>query len=85
MMKRVIVNIDRLVLGGGHGMDRHALAAGLRAELERLFARPATTDALASLGHVARVDAGTVSVVPGAKPQRTGASVARAIARSVAR
>ena len=85
MMKRVIVNIDRLVLGGGHGTDRHALAAGLRAELERLFARPAGTRALTVLGHVARVDAGMVRVVPGAKAQRVGTSIGRAVARSIQR
>ncbi|MBP1150560.1 MULTISPECIES: hypothetical protein [unclassified Methylocaldum] len=82
-MKRVVVHIDRLVLKGFRHEDRHAVAAGLHAELTRLLADPVTVERLANIGNATRVPVGNVPLEHGAKPQSIGTQTAQAIARSI--
>lgn len=78
-MKRIVVHIDGLVLRGFRHEDRHAIAAGLQAELTRLFAEPGTTDRLATAGDSERLKIKNIHVVPGTKPEGIGSQVARGI------
>ena len=82
-MKRVIVHIDSLVLKGFRHEDRHALAAGLQAEIARLFAEPDTAARLVNIDGTSRLRAGKVPVGHDAKPRSVGTQTARAIARSI--
>jgi hypothetical protein len=84
-MKRVIVHIDRMVLKGFRNTDAPAIGEGMRGELARLLADPATGERLASLGHVSSHDAGKVRLAQDAKPQRLGISAGRAIVKGISR
>jgi hypothetical protein len=80
-MKRVVVHIDRLVLKGFREGDQHGIAAGLQDELGRLLSSPGAAEQLRHLGNVESIRAGKIQVSLGAKPEATGVSAARAIAR----
>ena len=84
-MKRVVVRIDRMVLNGFRDADAYAIRDGMRGELARLLADPATSERLASLGNVSSLDAGTIGLAQQVKPQRLGISAGRAIARGLSR
>ena len=84
-MKRVVVHIDRMVLNGFRHADSHAIGEGMRGELARLLADPATGERLASLGHVSSLHVGKVRLAQDAKPQRLGISAGRAIAKGISR
>lgn len=78
-VKRVVVHIDRLVLGGFAGEDRDAVLSGLRVELARLMAAPGAADAAASIGSVAALRAPTIRAHPESTPLEIGTAAARAI------
>ena len=82
-MNRVVVHIDRLVLKGFRHEDRHAIAAGLRQELGRVFADREAVSLLRARGDVSRLQVGDVSIVHGSMPQRVGESVAEGIGREI--
>jgi len=82
-VKRIVVHIDSLVLRGFRHEDRHAIAAGLQAELTRLFAEPSTASRLATAGYSERLKIGNVHVVQGAKPEGIESQVARGIGRGI--
>ena len=84
-MKRVVVHIDRLVLKGFRNADSHAFSEGMRGELARLLADPATGERLGSLGHVSSLHTGKVRLAQDAKPHGSGISAARAIAKGISR
>ena len=84
-MKDVFVHIDRMVLKGFRNADAHAIGEGMRGELARLLADPATSQQLAALGHVSSLHAGKVGLAPDARPQRLGISAGRAIAKGISR
>lgn len=84
-MKRVVVNIQSLVLKGFRFEDRHAVAQGLQEQLSRLLAEPGMAERLASLGHVARLPAGSVSVAPEVKAQLVGIVTANVIEKRLLR
>jgi hypothetical protein len=84
-MKRIVLHIDRIVLNGFRNADAHAIGEGMRCELARLLADPATGQRLASLGHVSSLHAGKVKVAQDAKLQRLGLSAGRAIAKGISR
>lgn len=84
-MKRVVLNIERLVLRGFGGDDREAIAEGLRQELSRLLADPRAVGKLTSGGDVARLRLGPVSVEQGAGSQQVGAGVAQRIVQGMVR
>ena len=82
-MNRVIVHIDRLVLKGFRHEDRYAIAAGLQAELGRVFADREAVSLLRAMGDVPQLQVGGVPVGHGSKPQRVGENVARGIGRDM--
>jgi hypothetical protein len=82
-MKRVVVHIDRLVLKGFRHEDRHAIAAGVRQELGRVFADREAVSLLVALGHVPRLQVGGVHIEHGLKPQRVGERVAHGVSREI--
>jgi hypothetical protein len=82
-MTRVIVHIDRLVLKGFEPGDRHAVAQGLQAELERVLSGRDAASRLRGLGDVSRLQVGGVPVEQGANPQCVGESVAQGIGRKI--
>lgn len=82
-MKRVVVRIDSLVLKGFRHEDRHAIAAGLQAEMTRLFADPDTAARLVNMGDTPRLQVGNVHAKHGAKAQSIGTQTARGIPRSI--
>jgi hypothetical protein len=84
-MRRVVVHIDRLVLNGFRDADPQAIGEGMRTELTRLLADPATGGRLASLGHVAGLHAGKIRLAPDARPRGLGISAGRAIAKGISR
>jgi hypothetical protein len=84
-MRRVVVHIDRMILRGFGNADAHAIGEGMRDELSRLLADPATGGRLPSVGHVSSLHAGKVRLAPHAKPQRLGISAGRAIAKGMSR
>jgi hypothetical protein len=86
MTRRINVSIDRVVL---RGIDRHdavAVTASLKAELARALAEPAARNALLHPQVAPVLRLGSVPLHAGrAGGRRLGASVARAIAKGVAR
>ena len=83
-MKRVVVHIDRLVLKGFRHEDRHAVAAGLQQELERVFADRDAVSVLSAMGDRPRLRVGGVNIAHGSPPQRVGEHVARGIGKEIA-
>lgn len=80
--RRVVIHIDELVLRGFRPEDRHAIAAGLQAELTRLYAAsPEAVQALASRGDMARLRIGNVNLTPGTRPGQVGSQLAEGIHR----
>ncbi|WP_434131894.1 hypothetical protein [Methylocaldum sp. GT1BB] len=85
-MKRVVVHIDRLVLKGFRHEDRHAIAEGLREELNRLLlAEPNAAAHFVSRGSLPRLKVGGVRIETESKPVTVGAQLARGIARETGR
>ena len=82
-MKRVVVHIDRLVLKGFRHEDRHAIAAGLRQELGRVFANRDAVSHVRAMGDVSQLQVGGVHIEYGSKPQRVGENVAYGIGKEI--
>jgi hypothetical protein len=79
VMRRIIVNIDTLVLKGFAYEDRHAIVAAVQGEIARvLTARDAATR-VAQLGSLANLRINDVSIAANAKAQQIGAASGRAI------
>jgi hypothetical protein len=78
------LHIEELVLHGFASGDHHRVAAAVRLELTRLLATQGATSlaadprALKGL-NVERLNAGSISITPGSRPQSTGRAIARAI------
>lgn len=84
-MKRVVVHINSLVLKGFRHEDRYAIAAGLQAELTRLFAELSTANRLVNTGEVSRLKIGSVQLAQGTKPEGMGKQLAQGIAGGITR
>lgn len=80
-MKRVTVDIARLVLTGLGPQDRYVIAASLQAELERVIGSGNYVSNLQAMGNVSRLHVGDVG--PDSVPQRIGVNVARGIAKEI--
>lgn len=81
---RVNLHIDRLVLRGIDPMDKHALADGLKMELARVLADPATRAALSQSRRTPVLRLGRMAMQPGMAGARTlGGSVAKAIGKGM--
>mgnify|MGYP000715168842 CR=1 FL=1 len=66
-MRRVVVNIDRLVLKGIRFEDRHAVAQELQEQLTRLLAAPGMAERIRRTGSAPRL---AISLRHGAKRRR---------------
>lgn len=84
-MRRVVINIDRLVLRHFGRTDSQAISDAIRAELARGLADPATTARLAALGSVVSRHAGNVRLPHGGSPHALGTAAGRAIGRGIQR
>ena len=82
-MKRVVVHIDRLVLKGFRHEERHAIAAGLRQELGRVFADREAVSLLSAMEDVSRLQVSSVPIEQGSRPQRVGENVAQGIGKEI--
>jgi hypothetical protein len=82
-MRRVIVNIDSLVLKGFRYGDRHTIAAALQYELTQVLAGRESAERIAEAGDVPRMRIGNISVGPSAKPRQVGAETGRAVGRGL--
>ena len=82
-MKRVIVNIDSLVLKGFRYEDRHTIAAAVQEEITRVLAAPDAASHVAQLGSTPQMRIGNVSVGANAKPQQVGTATGRAVGKGL--
>jgi hypothetical protein len=82
-MKRVVVHVDRLVLKGFRHEDQHAIAAGIRQELGRVFADREALSLLRARGDLSGLQVGGVHIEHGSTPQRVGENVARGIGKEM--
>jgi hypothetical protein len=82
-MKRVVVHVDRLVLKGFRHEDQHAIAAGLRQELGRVFADREAVSHVRAKGDVSGLQVGGVHIEHGSTPQRVGENVAGGIGKEM--
>jgi len=82
-MKRVIVNIESLVLNGFRFEDRHAIAQGLQEQLSLLFAEPGMAERLAGLGEVPRLRTKAIALPGGANPRQVGTDTANGIGKGL--
>ena len=82
--RRVTLNIDRLVLRGIDPMDQRALAEGLKNELARVLAEPATRAAIGGSRSTPVIRLSRVPMQQGQAGARAlGAGVAKAIVRGI--
>lgn len=80
--RRVTLNIDRLVLRGVDPLNQRALVDGLKAELARVLADPATQLSLQPSRRTPVVRLGQMPMEPGlAGARKFGGGLARAIAK----
>jgi len=75
--------IDQLVLHSFPRGDRQRIGEAIRQELLRQLGEQGIPDALARQDHVARLNAGSVQVEQGGRPERIGMQVAQAVYGSV--
>jgi hypothetical protein len=73
------VHIDKLVLHGFAPGDRARIADALQGELGRLLTDGGVPPALTSGGAVERINAGAFHTAAAARPETTGAQIARAV------
>jgi hypothetical protein len=84
-MKRILVQIDNLVLRGFRYEDCHAIAAALQDELGRMLTETGSARHVAALGNPARLRAGDIRVASSATARQVGAAVARGIGGALKR
>lgn len=85
MPRRIIINIDSLVLQGFRYEDRHAVAAAVQDEIIRVLAGPNVAARVAQLGSIPNLHIDNVNVEANAKPQAVGAITGRAIGRRLSK
>ena len=82
-MRRVVVDIERLVLRGFRAEERHEIGAGLQLEMGRLFGDASAVARLKSLGDVRRLSVSGTPIEQGSTPRRVGQSVAQSIREEI--
>jgi hypothetical protein len=82
-MKRVIVNIDRLVLNDVPYADRFAVAQGLRERLTELLSQPGVAHEIGRSGSIPRLRLGPVHTAAEPKPRQIGVAVANGIGKGL--
>jgi hypothetical protein len=78
--QRIELHIDELVLHGFEHSDRHAIGEAIERELTRLLGAGSVP-----LQSSDQIDAGSLTLTSGARPQRIGTKVAGKIHRSLSR
>ena len=73
------LHIEELVLHGFAPGDRHRIGDAIQQELARLFAEKPTPPSLTKSTAIDRLDGGTFHMTGAARPEATGAQVARAV------
>jgi hypothetical protein len=73
------LHIEELILHGFPSGDRHRIGEALQRELTRLFTEGRTPPALAKSAKIDRLNGGTFQTTETARPEATGAQVARAV------
>ncbi len=81
----VELHIEELVLQGFAPGDRYRIADSLGHALERLFLNRGIPPGLAEDGEVEAINAGSLGVVPHAKPEAIGDQVAQAVYEGLTR
>jgi hypothetical protein len=84
-MRRIVVNIDSLVLKGFRYEDRHAIAEGLQEQLTALFSEPGMAERLVGMGDVSRLRVDSISAADKAPPRQLGSDAADGIGKGVGR
>jgi hypothetical protein len=82
-MRRIVVNIDSLVLKGFRYEDRHVAAAAVQDEITRALAAPDAAARVAQLGSTPNLRVGNVNVAANAKAQQVGAAAGRAVGQGL--
>ena len=83
-MSRIEVKIDHVVLRGFNPTDRHALVNGLKSELSRILADPATGIKSARSQRTPVLHAGRMPMDPGlAGARKLGGGIAKAIGKGI--
>lgn len=77
------LHINELVLHGFPRSERHRIGEAVRQELLRQFSEQGIPDSLSVQGNIKRLNAGTIQMGQGSKPERTGKQVAQAVYGSV--
>ncbi len=80
---RITVTIDTLALRGFAPEQRHALAAGLRAELSRLFPGLHDATTFGESRSIAHLQAGKMEIAADASPRNIGSLAAQHIVHGV--
>lgn len=73
------LHIDELVLDGFAPGDRHRIGDAMQLELARLFTEEQTPPGLAKSAALERLNGGTFQTTRAARPEVTGAQLARAV------
>ena len=79
-MRRVVVNIDRLVLKGIRFEDRHAVAQELQEQLTRLLAAPGMAERMRRTGSAPRLRLDKIQATGNMQGQGIGRATGRAMA-----
>ncbi len=82
-MRRVIVNIDRLVLNGVRFEDRHVIAQGLQEQLTRLLSEPGMAERIGTIGNQSRVRVASIHLSPKTTPHGVGTAAANSIGQGL--
>ena len=83
--KNIELHINELVLHGFPRGEQHRIGESVRQELLRQLSEHGIPDALTLQGNVSRLNAGSIQVRQGSKPERIGRQVAEAVYGSVTR
>jgi hypothetical protein len=73
------LHIEQLILVGFPSGDRHRIGEAVQLELARLLAEEQTPPALARSAEIGRLNAGSFQTTRTARPEATGAQIARAV------
>ncbi len=73
------LHIEELVLHGFAPGDRHRIGDAVQHELALLFAESQVPSGLTKETEIDRLNGGTFQMMPGSRPETTGAQVARAV------
>lgn len=82
-MRRIDLDVERLVVEGASPAEARRIGAAVEAELTRLLAERGLPPGLEGGGEIGALDAGPVPRAPGDSARAVGGRVAGAVARSL--